>query len=59
MVVMFLFSIEIPLSYYPDPRRFSPGWYTVRIIGLISGGVVLSVLLYETRRFMRGWSVRS
>jgi hypothetical protein len=25
MVVMFLYAIEIPLSYYPDPQRFSIG----------------------------------
>lgn len=47
MVVMCLFSIEIPLSYYPDPVRFSVGWYTVRIIGFISSTLVLIVLLYE------------
>jgi len=47
MVVMFLFSIEIPLSYYPDPERFSVGWYAVRIIGVISSSLVLIVLLYE------------
>ena len=47
MVVMCLFSIEIPLSYYPDPERFSVGWYTVRVIGFLSSGVVLIVLLYE------------
>jgi signal transduction histidine kinase len=47
MVVMFLFSIEIPLSYYPDPERFSVGWYAVRVIGVISSSLVLIVLLYE------------
>ncbi len=47
MVVMCLFSIEIPLSYYPDPVRFSVGWYTVRVIGFISSSLVLIVLLYE------------
>ena len=30
MVVMLLFAIEIPLSYYPNPARFSLDWYTVR-----------------------------
>ena len=34
MVVMCLYTIEIPLSYYPDPVRFSVGWYTVRVIGV-------------------------
>jgi signal transduction histidine kinase len=47
MVVMFIFAIEIPLSYYPDPARFSVGWYTVRVFGLLSSGIVLIVLLHE------------
>jgi signal transduction histidine kinase len=47
MVVMCLFSIEIPLSYYPNPERFSVGWYTVRVIGVLSSSLVLIVLLYE------------
>ena len=47
MVVMFLFTIEIPLSYYPDPARFSVGWYTVRVFGFLSSTLVLIVLLYE------------
>ena len=47
MVVMCLYTIEIPLSYYPDPARFSVGWYTVRVIGFISSCLVLTVLLYE------------
>ena len=47
MVVMCLFSIEIPLSWYPDPQRFSVGWYTVRVIGILSSSLVLIVLLYE------------
>ena len=33
MVIMCLYPIEVPLSYYPDPSRFSVGWYTVRVIG--------------------------
>ncbi len=47
MVVMCIFSVEIPLSYYPDPARFSVGWYTVRVFGLLSSGIVLIVLLHE------------
>jgi signal transduction histidine kinase len=47
MVVMCLYLVEVPLSYYPTPFRFSVGWYAVRIIGIISSGVVLIVLLYE------------
>src|SRR5262252_8711036 len=46
-VVMCLYLIEVPLSYYPDPTRFSVGWYTVRVIGFLSSSLVLIVLLYE------------
>ena len=47
IVVMCLYAIEIPLSYYPSPIRFSIGWYTVRVIGFLSSSLVLIVLLYE------------
>ena len=47
MVVMCLYLIEIPLSYYPDPIRFSIGWYAVRVFGFLSSSIVLIVLLYE------------
>jgi signal transduction histidine kinase len=47
MVVMLLFSVEIPLSYYPDPERFSLGWYAVRIFGILASSIVLMVLLHE------------
>ena len=47
MVVMSLYTIEIPLSYYPTPFRFSIGWYAVRVIGFISSTLLLTVLLYE------------
>jgi C4-dicarboxylate-specific signal transduction histidine kinase len=47
MVVMCLYLVEMPLSYYPVPTRFSVGWYAVRIIGIISSSLVLIVLLYE------------
>ncbi len=47
MVVMCLYTIEIPLSYYPTPSRFSIGWYAVRVIGFLSSTIVLIVLLYE------------
>jgi signal transduction histidine kinase len=48
-VVMCLYTIEIPLSYYPTPFRFSIGWYAVRVIGFVSSTLVLTVLLYEIR----------
>ena len=48
MVVMFIFSIEIPLSYYPDPARFSVGWYTVRVFGLLSSGIAAPPEAFST-----------
>ena len=47
MVVLCAYVVEQPLSYYPDPSRFSVGWYTVRIIGYVASSLVLIVLLYE------------
>jgi signal transduction histidine kinase len=47
IVVICLYLIEVPLSYYPDPNRFSFAWYTVRVIGFIASVLVLIVLLYE------------
>jgi len=47
MVVICLYLVEVPLSYYPDPTRFSVGWYAVRVIGFLASALVLIVLLYE------------
>jgi len=47
MVVVYLYLIEVPLSYYPAPVRFSAGFYAVRVIGYVSSSLVLLVLLYE------------
>jgi signal transduction histidine kinase len=47
MVVICLYLVEVPLSYYPDPTRFSLAWYTVRVIGFLASALVLVVLLYE------------
>ena len=47
MVVTFLYAIEIPLSYYPDPQRFSLGWYAVRVFGVFSSSIVLILLIRE------------
>jgi signal transduction histidine kinase len=47
MVVMFLYAIDMPLSYYPAPIRFSDGWYAVRAIAFLASSIVLVVLLYE------------
>jgi signal transduction histidine kinase len=53
IVVLWLYTIEIPLSYYPSPVRFSIGWYTVRVIGFLSSVLVLIVLLYEIETLYR------
>ena len=53
MVVMCLYTIEIPLSYYPTPMRFSIGWYAVRVFGFLSSTLVLIVLLYEIEELYR------
>ena len=47
LVVLFLLFMDKPLSYYPDPVRFSVGWYTVRVFNFLSSILVLTVLLYE------------
>ena len=47
MVVMFLYAIDMPLSYYPAPIRFSDGWYAVRAIAFLASSTVLIVLLHE------------
>jgi signal transduction histidine kinase len=47
LVVIFLYLVEVFLSYYPDPNRFSVAWYTVRVIGFLASALVLVVLLYE------------
>jgi signal transduction histidine kinase len=47
MVVMCAYVIEIGLIRFPVPARFSIGWYGGRVIGVLSGSLVLFVLLYE------------
>ena len=47
LVVIFLYAMDIPLSYYPAPTRFSVGWYCIRAIAFLSSCVILVVLLYE------------
>jgi signal transduction histidine kinase len=47
MVVMCLFAIEVPLSFWPNPARFSISWYSFRAIGMFASGLILVVLLYE------------
>jgi signal transduction histidine kinase len=47
MVVMCAYVIEITLIAFPIPARFSFGWYSGRVFGLLSGSLLLFVLLYE------------
>jgi signal transduction histidine kinase len=47
MVVMCAYLIEIYLISFPVPVRYSIGWYSGRVFGLVSGSLVLIVLLYE------------
>ena len=47
MVVMFLFVIEVPLSFWPNPARFSVSWYAFRGIDIFASSVILVVLLHE------------
>ena len=49
LVVVFLFAMDIPLSYYPVPVRFSVGWYCIRAIAFLSSSILVVVLLYEIR----------
>jgi len=47
MVVLCLYIVEMPISYYPNPERFSLGWYAARAIGFLDSSILLVVLLYE------------
>jgi signal transduction histidine kinase len=47
MVVMCAYVIEICLTAFPVPTRFSFGWYAGRLFGLVSSSLLLFVLLYE------------
>jgi signal transduction histidine kinase len=47
MVVMCLFAIEVPLSFWRNPVRFSSSWYAFRGIGMFASSLILVILLYE------------
>jgi C4-dicarboxylate-specific signal transduction histidine kinase len=51
MVVMSAYAIEIYLVAFPGLARFSLGWYFGRVLGFLSGSLVLVVLLYEITKF--------
>src|ERR1700676_4545767 len=44
MVVMCAYAIELYMSAFPVPARFSVGWYAGRVFGLLSGSLLLFVL---------------
>jgi signal transduction histidine kinase len=47
MVVICAYVTDLALNTYPDPSRYSLGWYVARVCQLLSGSLVLFVLLYE------------
>jgi signal transduction histidine kinase len=47
MLVLFAYIIEIALTAFPIPYRFSVGWYAGRIYGVLSGSFVLLILMKE------------
>jgi signal transduction histidine kinase len=47
MVVLCAYAIEIMLTAFPVPIRFSLGWYAGRVYGVLSGSLVLLILLEE------------
>jgi signal transduction histidine kinase len=47
MVVMCAYAMELSLSYFPVPDRYSVGWYAGRLFGLLCSSLLLLVLLYE------------
>jgi signal transduction histidine kinase len=47
MLVLFAYIIEIALTAFPLPYRFSVGWYAGRVYGVLSGSLVLLVLMKE------------
>src|SRR6195256_373938 len=51
MVVICAYAIEIYLVAFPGLARFSLGWYFGRVLGFLSGSLVLFVLLYEITKF--------
>jgi signal transduction histidine kinase len=50
VVVLFAFIIEVTLSVYPSPARFTAGWYGSRVYALLYSSLVLVMLLIETTK---------
>jgi signal transduction histidine kinase len=47
LVVMSVYAMLIPLSYFSTRMRFDVGWYAVRIFGVLASSLLLIFLLYE------------
>jgi signal transduction histidine kinase len=47
MMVLFAYIIEIALTAFPIPYRFSVGWYAGRVYGVLSGSLVALILMKE------------
>ena len=50
MVVLCAFIIEVTLSIYPSPARFTAGWYGSRVYTLLYSSLLLLMLLIETTK---------
>ena len=47
MVVMCAYGIEMCLSFFPVPARYTLNWYAGKVLSLLSSSIVLLALLYE------------
>ena len=47
IVVMCAYGIEIVLSFFPIPARYTVNWYAGKVFSLLSSSIVLLALLYE------------
>ena len=50
IVVLCAFIIEVTLSIYPSPARFTAGWYGARVYTLLYSNMLLLMLLIETTK---------
>jgi len=50
VVIVFAFIIEVTLSVFPSPARFTAGWYGSRVYALLYSSLVLVMLLIETTK---------
>src|SRR5207342_2323449 len=47
IVVMCAYGIELCLSFFPIPARYTLSWYGGKVFSLLSSSIVLLALLYE------------